>query len=210
MRERPTLREARRQAGGFEKVREAHQTELAEDYVELIADLIAAHGEARAVDLARRLGVTNATVNKTVQRLMREGLVESRPYRAIFLTTRRAGAGGSRPRAPFAGARFPDRARRRPRNRGQRCRGHRAPRQPEDARRLSPLPRPRLIGPKGARRARLPRPAGDTRQILDHSRMDWHPQYMLGWSRRRPTLEQAADRVALRPTNPRHRHGHRA
>jgi DtxR family transcriptional regulator, manganese transport regulator len=86
VRQRPGLREAKRQAGGFEKVREAHQTELAEDYVELIADLIAAHGEARAVDLAERLGVTHATVNKTVQRLMREGLVESRPYRAIFLT----------------------------------------------------------------------------------------------------------------------------
>ena len=103
MRERPTLREARRQAGGFEKVREAHQTELAEDYVELIAHLIAAHGEARAVDLARRLGVTNATVNKTVQRLMREGLVEAgRTARSSH--DRRAGAGGSRPRAPFAGA----------------------------------------------------------------------------------------------------------
>ena len=80
------LREPKRQAGGFEKVREAHQTELAEDYVELIADLISAEGEARAVDLAKRLGVTHATVNKAVQRLMREGLVESRPYRAIFLT----------------------------------------------------------------------------------------------------------------------------
>ena len=86
MRQRLRLREAKRQAGGFEKVREAHQTELAEDYVELIADLIAAEGEARAVDLATRLGVTHATVNKAVQRLMREGLVESRPYRAIFLT----------------------------------------------------------------------------------------------------------------------------
>jgi DtxR family manganese transport transcriptional regulator len=86
VRQRPRLREAKRQAGGFEKVREAHQTELAEDYVELIADLIAAEGEARAVDLATRLGVTHATVNKAVQRLMREGLVESRPYRAIFLT----------------------------------------------------------------------------------------------------------------------------
>ena len=86
MRQRPGLPEARRQAGSFEKVREAHQTELAEDYVELIADLISAEGEARAVDLAKRLGVTHATVNKAVQRLMREGLVESRPYRAIFLT----------------------------------------------------------------------------------------------------------------------------
>ena len=86
MRQRLRLREARRQAGSFEKVREAHQTELAEDYVELIADLISAEGDARAVDLAKRLGVTHATVNKAVQRLMREGLVESRPYRAIFLT----------------------------------------------------------------------------------------------------------------------------
>ena len=58
MRQRPRLREPKRRAGGFEKVREAHQTELAEDYVELIADLIAAEGEARAVDLAKRLGVS--------------------------------------------------------------------------------------------------------------------------------------------------------
>jgi DtxR family transcriptional regulator, manganese transport regulator len=85
---RTNLREPRRQAGHFERVREAHQTELAEDYVELIADLISAHGEARAVDLALRLGVTHASVNKTIQRLMREGLVETRPYRAIFLTAK--------------------------------------------------------------------------------------------------------------------------
>jgi DtxR family transcriptional regulator, manganese transport regulator len=86
VRQRPRLREAKRQAGGFEKVREAHQTELAEDYVELIADLIDATGEARLVDLASRLGVTAATVNTTVARLQREGLVRSEPYRAIFLT----------------------------------------------------------------------------------------------------------------------------
>ncbi len=86
MRQRPRLREAKRQAGGFDKVREAHQTELAEDYVELIADLAGPGREAAGVDLAKRLGVTHATVNKAVQRLMREGLVESRPYRAIFLT----------------------------------------------------------------------------------------------------------------------------
>lgn len=83
---RSMLREASRQASGFERVREAHQSELAEDYVELIADLIEARGEARAVDLAQRLGVTHASVNKTVQRLIRDGLAESRPYRAIFLT----------------------------------------------------------------------------------------------------------------------------
>ncbi|HUS97884.1 MAG TPA: manganese-binding transcriptional regulator MntR [Hyphomicrobiaceae bacterium] len=78
--------EAQRQAERFQRVREAHQTEVAEDYVELIADLIERTGEARVVDLATHLGVTNATVNNTIQRLQRDGLVMSRPYRAIFLT----------------------------------------------------------------------------------------------------------------------------
>ncbi len=68
------------------RTRRAHETELLEDYVELIADLIHAKGEARAVDLARRLGVTQATVGKMVARLQQMGLVRSEPYRAIFLT----------------------------------------------------------------------------------------------------------------------------
>lgn len=80
------LREARRQARSFERVRQAHQREVAEDYVELIADLIDVTGEARAVDLAERLGVTNATVNNTLNRLAREGLVTRRRYRSVFLT----------------------------------------------------------------------------------------------------------------------------
>jgi DtxR family transcriptional regulator, manganese transport regulator len=80
------LRDAERQARSFDRTRRAHQTELVEDYVELIADLIDATGEARTVDLARRLGVTHATVAKVVGRLQRDGLVVSRPYRAIFLT----------------------------------------------------------------------------------------------------------------------------
>ena len=70
----------------FEHVRAAHQLEVAEDYVEMIAELIHTHGEARAVDLAMCFGVTNATVNKTVARLKRDGLVETQPYRSIFLT----------------------------------------------------------------------------------------------------------------------------
>lgn len=86
MAERSALRRASEQAMDFEKVREAHQMEVAEDYVELIADLIDATGEARAVDLARRFGVTNATVNNTIKRLIRDGLVTSEPYRSIFLT----------------------------------------------------------------------------------------------------------------------------
>ena len=70
----------------FTRVRLAHRTEVQEDYVELIADLIAARGEARVVDLAERFGVTTATVANTLARLKRDGLVEDRPYRSILLT----------------------------------------------------------------------------------------------------------------------------
>lgn len=70
----------------FGRVREAHQTETAEDYVELIADLIERQGEARVVDLSTRFGVSHATVNKVIARLNREGLVSNRKYRSLFLT----------------------------------------------------------------------------------------------------------------------------
>lgn len=75
-----------RRAERFRRVRVAHQTEMAEDYVELIADLIDSKGEARLVDLAECLGVSKPTVNGAVQRLQRDGLVTSEPYRSIFLT----------------------------------------------------------------------------------------------------------------------------
>lgn len=67
-------------------VRRAHETELIEDYVEMIGDLMAANGEARAADLARRMDVSHATVAKMVRRLTDLGLVTSAPYRSIFLT----------------------------------------------------------------------------------------------------------------------------
>lgn len=85
-----TLPDPKEQARRFARVREAHRTEMQEDYVELIAELIAATGEARAADLAERLGVTPATVANTLARLKRDDLVEVRPYRSIFLTTRGA------------------------------------------------------------------------------------------------------------------------
>jgi DtxR family manganese transport transcriptional regulator len=80
------LPDAEEQARRFARVRHAHRTEVQEDYVELIADLIAERGEARATDLAERLGVTPATVANTLNRLKRDGLIEMRPYRSIFLT----------------------------------------------------------------------------------------------------------------------------
>ena len=73
-------------ATGHQRIREDHARELAEDYVELIDLLIREIGEARAVDLAKRLGVSHVTVTKTISRLQDQGLVVSAPYRAIFLT----------------------------------------------------------------------------------------------------------------------------
>jgi len=67
-------------------MRDARSSEVAEDYVELVGDLIAEHGSARLTDLADCLGVAPATAAKALQRLQREGLVETRPYRSITLT----------------------------------------------------------------------------------------------------------------------------
>jgi DtxR family transcriptional regulator, manganese transport regulator len=74
------------QADRFSKARSARSAAMLEDYTELIADLIAANGEARAIDIARRLGVAHPTATKTIARLKREGLATAKPYRGIFLT----------------------------------------------------------------------------------------------------------------------------
>jgi DtxR family manganese transport transcriptional regulator len=74
------------QALRFGKARAARSAALLEDYVELIADLLAVHGEARATDVAKRLGVTLPTALRSISRLKREGLVTARPFRSIFLT----------------------------------------------------------------------------------------------------------------------------
>ncbi|MDF7681328.1 manganese-binding transcriptional regulator MntR [Enterobacteriaceae bacterium ESL0689] len=71
---------------GFRQVREAHRRELIDDYVELIADLIRETGEARQVDMAARLGVSQPTVAKMMKRLVQVGLIEQIPWRGVFLT----------------------------------------------------------------------------------------------------------------------------
>lgn len=71
---------------GFKQVREARRTALVEDYVELIADLIAEGQEARQVDIAQRLGVAQPTVAKMLARLTENGLISRKPYRGVFLT----------------------------------------------------------------------------------------------------------------------------
>jgi DtxR family manganese transport transcriptional regulator len=91
-RRRKSLKNADRRAGtdlqaeNLSQTRHQHANEIAEDYAEAIADLVGEKGEARAVDLAKRLGVTHVTVGCTIARMQKAGLVTSEPYRAIFLT----------------------------------------------------------------------------------------------------------------------------
>jgi DtxR family transcriptional regulator, manganese transport regulator len=80
------LPEVGTQARRFGKTRSAQSTALLEDYVELIADLLADAGEARPTDIARRFGVSHATAIKTIARLKRAALATARPYRGVFLT----------------------------------------------------------------------------------------------------------------------------
>lgn len=84
----PMKRAPEAQAEGFAIVRQAHESEMAEDYVELIAELIETQGEARPVEIAERLGVKPPTVTKNISRLKSAGLVRRERYRAIFLTER--------------------------------------------------------------------------------------------------------------------------
>ena len=70
----------------FAHARVAQASAVLEDYVEMIGDLMADHGEARIADIAARMGVTHPTATKAVARLKREGLANSRPYRGVFLT----------------------------------------------------------------------------------------------------------------------------
>lgn len=73
-------------ASAHQRVREAHSAETAEDYVEAVADIITAKGEARVSDLTQRFGVSHVTVSRTVGRLVRAGLLETSPYQPIVLT----------------------------------------------------------------------------------------------------------------------------
>ena len=80
------FRDASKRAAAFQRIRDAHQTELAEDYVELIEDLIETHGEARMLDIAESFGINKSTATQAVQRLQKQGLVDAPPYKPVTLT----------------------------------------------------------------------------------------------------------------------------
>lgn len=71
----------------FRVTRDHHQQEAAEDYTELVADLIASKGEARLRDLSKALGISHVTALRTVRRLVRDGYLTTKPRAPIGLTT---------------------------------------------------------------------------------------------------------------------------
>lgn len=84
---------------------EAHRRELIDDYVELISDLIREVGEARQVDMAARLGVSQPTVAKMLKRLATMGLIEMILAWRVF-NGRRREAGAGKPRATSDSRKF--------------------------------------------------------------------------------------------------------
>ena len=72
----------------FRAARRQHHLEAAEDYTELIADLISSKGEARTCDIAQQLGISHVTALRTIQRLQREKFVETSQHRPVALTAK--------------------------------------------------------------------------------------------------------------------------
>ncbi len=61
-------------------------TPVLENYLKIILKLRENKGEARVTDIAKRLGVSKATVSRTVKKLAAFGLVQKENYGSIRLT----------------------------------------------------------------------------------------------------------------------------
>ena len=57
-----------------------------EDYLEVIYDLSHGLESVRSIDIAKRLGVSRASVNKRLTLLKDSGFVEHEPYGLVHLT----------------------------------------------------------------------------------------------------------------------------
>ncbi len=76
--------------------REAHLTVANEDYLECMVRIECEDGETegvRSVDIAQRLGVSKASVNKAVTALKNQGMVEQSHYGKVMLTEKGRGVG---------------------------------------------------------------------------------------------------------------------
>ncbi|GIR16730.1 MAG: transcriptional regulator MntR [Pelagibacteraceae bacterium] len=70
----------------FSNIRSQNKNEILEDYVEAIQEILKNKGDVKNADLAQHFGVSQATVNKNLKRLISFNLAKSEPYRSIFLT----------------------------------------------------------------------------------------------------------------------------
>ncbi len=84
--EEPNMPRRKSAESAHRRTRNDHATEVAEDYVEAIAEVIDAAEFCRVKDLVERFGVTHVTVNRTLTRLERDGYVETEPYAPVKLT----------------------------------------------------------------------------------------------------------------------------
>ena len=70
----------------YQRTRSDHSTELTEDYVEAIADIIAEKSTCRVKELATQFMVSHVTVTRILSRLERKKLIKKQPYGPAFLT----------------------------------------------------------------------------------------------------------------------------
>lgn len=83
---KPAPRSQETASTAFQRTRQAHASETAQDYAEAIEGLKKAKGAARVIDLARLLGVSHVTVVRTIARLRKAGVVEPEGTAGIELT----------------------------------------------------------------------------------------------------------------------------
>lgn len=75
----------------FKEARRVRPLEAAEDYTELVDDLIREQGRARVCDISKVMGVSHVTVLKTVNRLIRDGYLVKNAQFTIELTDKGQG-----------------------------------------------------------------------------------------------------------------------
>lgn len=73
-------------AKAFKETRRDHENELAEDYVEVILELIARNGEARVGTIAKEIGVSHVTTLRALKRLESRNFVIYKDRYPIGLT----------------------------------------------------------------------------------------------------------------------------
>jgi DtxR family manganese transport transcriptional regulator len=69
-------------------LRKQHESEAAQDYCEVIAELLDSGVEARVGRIAERFGLSHVTVSRVVRRLAREGYIVAKERAPLGLTPR--------------------------------------------------------------------------------------------------------------------------